>query len=369
MDLKKRDPTFDIMRGIGILLVVLGHAGFPFSGWIYLFHMPLFFMLSGWFFKPADSSAGLLHSLLNKIKTLWLPFVVANTIFTICNNLFLQLHILTGDERILEMPGNLVHSPVTLKDIVGRTVHWCLFDGGTQLGGALWFLQALFQISVLYAVLNFLFRRFLSEKAAFWAQTLLSAAFLAAGFACQQVNWSVWLLNVALTCYPLYHLGVLLRRFSALPRSHRTMAVLGTGSSAGLAVLQNFGGISLASNDYPGPVFLLLCSLLGWYTVYAAARFLGCLGGTKIFFAYAGRHSRIVLILHLLCFKPITWAGLCLIGGESYLLAAFPILFTEGYWWIPYTAAGLLLPLALQYLFDVFRARMVRFPCRTGHGV
>ena len=49
MNLQRRNPVFDIMRGIGILLVVLGHAGFPFSGWIYLFHMPLFFLLSGWF--------------------------------------------------------------------------------------------------------------------------------------------------------------------------------------------------------------------------------------------------------------------------------------------------------------------------------
>ena len=49
MNLQRRNPVFDIMRGIGILLVVLGHAGFPFSGWIYLFHMPLFLFVAGLF--------------------------------------------------------------------------------------------------------------------------------------------------------------------------------------------------------------------------------------------------------------------------------------------------------------------------------
>ena len=39
------------MRGIGIVLMVLGHSGFPGTDFIYLFHMALFFMLSGWLFS------------------------------------------------------------------------------------------------------------------------------------------------------------------------------------------------------------------------------------------------------------------------------------------------------------------------------
>ena len=48
---KQRDPVIDSMRGIGIVLMVLGHSGFPGTDFIYLFHMALFFMLSGWFFS------------------------------------------------------------------------------------------------------------------------------------------------------------------------------------------------------------------------------------------------------------------------------------------------------------------------------
>ena len=32
---KQRDPVLDSMRGIGIVLMVLGHAGFPGSSFIY----------------------------------------------------------------------------------------------------------------------------------------------------------------------------------------------------------------------------------------------------------------------------------------------------------------------------------------------
>ena len=40
-----RNKHIDVMRGIGIILVVLGHT-YRNSGMLYLFHMPLFFMLS-----------------------------------------------------------------------------------------------------------------------------------------------------------------------------------------------------------------------------------------------------------------------------------------------------------------------------------
>ena len=43
----KRELWIDILRGIGILLVVLGHTNPPFKRIIYSFHIPLFFILSG----------------------------------------------------------------------------------------------------------------------------------------------------------------------------------------------------------------------------------------------------------------------------------------------------------------------------------
>lgn len=51
---QNRDITFDMMKGIGIILVIIGHLAHGF-GWlvpaIYTFHMPLFFILSGYFYK------------------------------------------------------------------------------------------------------------------------------------------------------------------------------------------------------------------------------------------------------------------------------------------------------------------------------
>ena len=55
---------------------------------------------------------------------------------------------------------------------------------------------------------------------------------------------------------------------------------------------------------------------------------------------HAHRHSA------FLSFKLVSWVGLQLTGGESYLLAAFPTLFTGGAWWLAYTVVGLALAAA-----------------------
>lgn len=52
--MKQRLQYFDIAKGIAIILVILGHNEIPHTvnRFIFSFHMPLFFIVSGYFFKP-----------------------------------------------------------------------------------------------------------------------------------------------------------------------------------------------------------------------------------------------------------------------------------------------------------------------------
>ena len=74
-------------------------------------------------------------------------------------------------------------------------------------------------------------------------------------------------------------------------------------------------------------------------------------GWCSYLLAYLGRATMPIVILHFLSFKLVTWLGLLTTGGEPYLLAAFPIYFTGGAWWLAYTAAGLVLPLAADAVY------------------
>lgn len=73
--MKKRIEYIDIAKGIGILLVIAGHLFVykkPISRWIFSFHMPLFFILSGICYKM-DSTISVEY-LKKKCRTLLVPF-------------------------------------------------------------------------------------------------------------------------------------------------------------------------------------------------------------------------------------------------------------------------------------------------------
>lgn len=68
-----RNETIDIMKGIGITLVIIGHMSdfFYLHKFIYSFHMPLFFILAGYFFSPRE---GVKEGLVKDVRRLLIPY-------------------------------------------------------------------------------------------------------------------------------------------------------------------------------------------------------------------------------------------------------------------------------------------------------
>lgn len=82
-----RIPMIDIAKGIGIILVVIGHTKLPTVAMniIYAFHVPLFFVLSGIVFS---GNKPFVTQIYNKIRTLLVPYYF----FGIFVTLALYLH-------------------------------------------------------------------------------------------------------------------------------------------------------------------------------------------------------------------------------------------------------------------------------------
>ena len=69
----------DVAKGIGILLVVLGHhlSGFDLlTTWIYSFHMPIFFIISGWLYSHKRPGDNIRAFAAKKSRSLLYPYVV-----------------------------------------------------------------------------------------------------------------------------------------------------------------------------------------------------------------------------------------------------------------------------------------------------
>ena len=53
----RRDVSIDIIKGLGIFCVVAGHCSAPITKFVYLFHMAIFFIASGYCYKHNNSES------------------------------------------------------------------------------------------------------------------------------------------------------------------------------------------------------------------------------------------------------------------------------------------------------------------------
>ena len=111
-----RDLTFTKAKAIGILAVVVGHSGCPqvIHDFIYCFHMPLFFMIAGYFFKESNIY-NMRHYLLQKIKRLYVPYVTFSLSFIVSHNFWYDLGITEGVYSLREFAWCIVKA-VTMTD-------------------------------------------------------------------------------------------------------------------------------------------------------------------------------------------------------------------------------------------------------------
>lgn len=104
---KKRLDYIDIAKGIGIILVILGHRNVSqnIKQFIYAFHMPLFFMLSGYLFKYKNQGFG--RFIKAKAKSLLVPFLfftfLAGMLQILINLVFSQNGTVSSLEILLDM--------------------------------------------------------------------------------------------------------------------------------------------------------------------------------------------------------------------------------------------------------------------------
>ena len=102
--LAKRVGYADIAKGIGIILVVMGHNDFalisPFAHkWIYSFHMPMFFFMSGMFFKPDMPFWIFIQQRFHRV---FKPFLVMLFFLYFASLSFSKVSLVTASRRLLK---------------------------------------------------------------------------------------------------------------------------------------------------------------------------------------------------------------------------------------------------------------------------
>ena len=285
----ERKRYIDVAKGIGIFLVVWGHhPNHFFFKYIYTFHVPLFFLLSGLTFSLKDSVSIKAYAY-KRAQRLLKPYFMYAAFLFLC---WLLLEKWMGLGETGKLP--------VLKQFIG--IFYA--QGGDWFMGwgiPLWFLPTLFLTNVIYAVIIRRITRNILRIAIIIL--LLVVGMISTAVTPRPLPWSF---DVALISLAYFALGHVLRQYPLEQYRHISifavaLVLLAINIVTGLMNVRTV----LYRYEY-GNYFLFLCSsfsgVMAWYLIsFFMDKF-------KMM-EYLGRNSVVILAFHL---RVLTFIVLCL---------------------------------------------------------
>lgn len=333
---KKRDQSLDIVKGICIILMVLGHAGCPewLNQYMAWFRMPCFFFISGILLSErylTDIKSGILK----KLKGYYLPFLKWELIFILLHNLFANMHI--------------YETSYTWNEVGIRMLRAVVMSGGEQLLGGYWFL-----ISLTWASIgSILFLGFL-QKCKKLTTVYISGGVLAAVF----IASIEYLLPVKLPAqfgpqtflaFAFFMSGFLYRKCGFYTKKLSSAFILPLLFPAIVSIFLKMS-MTTATGIYSCVYFIVaLSGTIGFLQFAKKLEY----GELKLF-NYIGNKTLYILTFHFLAFKPVSYLWIKAHHLPISYLSKFPVLEDTNSWmWVIYTLAGTALPLLLWELLHL----------------
>ena len=272
----KRIDFIDLAKGVCIILVVFGHTGYPIRipGWS-IVRMPLYFMLSGLFFKDYGGWRQFIVKKTNKILIPFLFFYLTGCL------VFYLIKWLKPELLITDARG--------IMDI---------FDNRQFFNGPIWFLLALYWCNVFFCGIT---TRIKSDIGKFIVICIL-------GF----VGWYLGyrgifiplFIDVALTSMPFFTMGYFLKKTNILYPNNfdkYNIFLFAAFWFISWCIDQNlYQRLSLHYNAIEGWSTYLL-SFTSVMSVLFLCKFLKRIP----FITYVGRYSIIILCVHHLIYRPL----------------------------------------------------------------
>ena len=310
----ERIDYLDVAKGIGIFLVVWAHARGAFSGYIYQFHMPLFFLISGYLYH--DNHPVKIF-IVRKIKSLYIPFVFWN-----CAGLTFRWLI-----------GNKSFS---IKQYIA--VFLTLDKDGTFFG-ATWFLGALFVISILYRILDEILKSYTHRH------LMLLFFFVSLGICGYEITLP-YKLSRTLILGMFFAFAVCYKDGLGHLKLNNAGQTFFTLLCAGIfIVFGHYNSAAMGSNNYTYFYAFLVEALAASYvTIRLSSIINDHLSILSRLLKWLGKNSLYIVLWQFVMFRIVIALQMVLAEEElANILEYYPIYSSEGFWPIVYTSVGLFL--------------------------
>ena len=344
--MQKKDYSVTIAKGIAIILMVLGHSGcYKFvNNYIFLFHMPVFFFMSGYCFKSIylDDVKTFCRK---RIKGAYVPYVKWSIVFILLHNILLNANILSDT---IPYHGN-VQSFYTYRDVLNHTIKAFLMTGTEQLLGGFWFLK-----SLLWGSFIFVFTRKIIKSPIYGAIVLFASSIIL-------VMFKVKLPGVHIGYIDFFAAFFIMIGHCFRNAKYKGMQLLDYLSSNTFFAIALFCFIGIGSVCWPSTMLNIewlqvlpysLTAIAGSILLYSLGSHLSHVHVSHIssllnkILVFIGNNTLYIFIWHFLSMKITTMLIIVIYGLDIETLGTFPVL--EEYslkgWWLLYLLVGVGLP-------------------------
>ena len=269
---KKRIVWVDIARGVAILLVCLGHRNIPllFSKWIYTFHLPLFFFLSGYTtrFETYQNAKDFVQ---RKLYGLIIPYYFLGIIW-----IMIEFCICTFYRRV---NFNIIHNLYNL--FCGRNI------------GSSWFIIALLVVEFIAFSINYF-----SEK---W-RLVITVVIAIGGFLLNfqlHGQW-IWNTNTALIGIIFFEAAQFIQKYDIIEHiSGIQEKIIFFLSLLGSIVSVLFNSkVDMLYRLYGNILLFLLGGFSGIILLIIISRMIEKTTRSKYFFLYLGKNTLPIIFFH-----------------------------------------------------------------------
>lgn len=377
----KRDTTIDILKGLGIILVVIGHSGCPeqMRDIIYSFHMPLFFIASGWFFK-SSSLENKKDFFLRKVKGVYLPFLKWSLIFLLLHNVFFYFGIQNS------MYGNIDGATphwYSLKEMGRNVINIVLRmrDYDPFVLGAYWFLRSLFVGSIVFLFSSWAVSRLVKSKDMCIAivmvlsclaggvmtytgihiplvpqggfREVMTVFFLGCGYFIKQYEDKSVCSGIADRSFPPTAKSENFQRGS---QNNPCQSGIRGNFIVATAILLFVVCVTIHPTSmsykaiFKNWVVLPFTGVSGFVLLYKLSSYISRKRKMGDILAYVGQNSFYILTFHFLMFKPVSLLKASYYGLDWHYISSHPVIHQvkDSWFWIIYTLVSILLSLLLM---------------------
>lgn len=357
----QRNTIISICKALAIILMVIGHADAPdaINGFLYEFHMPVFFITAGYFFSLRYLTDEVTF-VKKRFKGLYVPFLKWAVFFLIIHNWMFDLGIL--NEQYGNWSGGVTH-PYSWHQMQQNLWNMVTAMGGYDqfLCGAFWFFRGLLVASIAYLIIYKGIDYLIGRSARLASKRELLAP---VGVCVLMLLLGAWKTYEGLRIITLIQggyreiMGTFFFGIGFLFRKYERHYKVTWWLTVCFAVIVYLFSHYLTANMNWRSSFVQFLSLpvpaiLGFLMTYNIATWLNRHEGTvKNFLVFCGDNTLPIFVFHIISYKLVSLVKIWYYDLDFAQIGCHMVIHEhakDDLFWIPYTIVGVGVPLAVTW--------------------